>query len=66
MEADNSRNCTRSRLVQFEAFEGHLLAQSVEHTTLDLWVVHLSPTLGVELFKTKNFKYMCIHLKAAH
>lgn len=34
--------------------EGHLLAQSVDHSALDLRNVSLSPTLGIEITFLKN------------
>lgn len=36
-------------LSKMKFFRGTWLAQSVEHVTLDLGVVSLSPTLGVEM-----------------
>ena len=35
--------------VKEKDLRGTWLAQSVEHATLDLWVMSLSPTLGVEI-----------------
>ena len=38
-------------------FRGSWLAQSEEHATLDLGVMGLSPTLGVEITENKFLKY---------
>ena len=48
-----------------ENFRGAWLAQSVEHVTLDLRAVSLSPTLGVEILQNNIFKkrISCIFFK---
>ena len=51
-----------------KSFWGAWLAESEEHVTLDLKVLNLSPTLGVEITKKNNYilkrkkSYYCLHL----